>query len=85
MSNVTRFPVSGDRRMKNRRGSLSTSCEVTNRWIKFRGEPAQLEVGVLAWADIMVETDNGDRKICEFCFNLTELEDLVAQLKAKAK
>jgi len=84
MADVTKFPIKAGQRLKNRRGALATSCEVSGRWIKFRGKPARLEAGVLAFADIMTEGDNGDRKICEFCFNLTELEALIAKLKKEA-
>jgi hypothetical protein len=70
--------------MKNRRGKDSTSCFVSGRWVRF-GPPANHVGGtVVVAADIMTETEAGDRKLCEFYFDLNELEAIVQRLKSNA-
>ena len=81
---ISRFPVSTWQRIKNHRGKDSTSCFVSSRWVRF-GPPASHVGGtVVVAADIMTETDAGDRKLCEFYFDLNELEAIVHHLKSNA-
>lgn len=83
---VTRFPISGWERIKNRRGKRTVNCEISSRYLKYgQAHDSGTVSGVLVAVDVM--TDNGeeekpDRKICELVLSLGELKELVNKVES---
>ena len=83
--NIRRFPISRWQKYKNEKGPNATFCFVSNRWVKFDGTAEWVGDTLVAPANIMTLTeDERDHKLCEFYFDLQELESLVAELKQRA-
>jgi hypothetical protein len=72
--NVTRFPIRGDQRWKNRLGKRAVACIVTMRWLQLPEKSNALEDGHFMFVDVMTSTDGKDaRKLCQLCISKEEL------------
>jgi hypothetical protein len=73
-SKVTRFPIRGDQRWKNRLGKRATACIVTMRWLQFPEKSEALADGHFMFVDVMTSTDGKDaRKLCQLCISKEDL------------
>lgn len=77
--NTVNFPVRTLQRIKNRRGKRSVSCEVTDRWLRFREDSHVSSEGTLVFVDVMAQPDydKDPRKLCELCINIEELKKVL--------
>ena len=75
---ITRFPIKGDQRWKNRLGKRAAACIVSMRWLQFPEKSTALRDGHFMFVDVMTSTDGNDaRKLCQLCISK---EDLLAAL-----
>ena len=78
---VSRFPVSGVQRRRNRLGKRGVHCLVSDRWLQFPENSTELSDGTYMFVDVMTTSSDGEitRKLCSLCISK---EDLVVALKA---
>jgi hypothetical protein len=77
---ITRFPIRGDQRWKNRLGKRAVPCIVTMRWLQFPEKSDPLEDGHFMFVDVMTAPEGQygpARKLCQLCISK---EDLLATL-----
>lgn len=78
---VTRFPVSTWKRIKNQRGQRTVNCEISGRYLRYAtGHDTGTAMGVVVPIDVMTDgndSETPDRKICELYLPLDELKKLV--------
>ena len=70
---VVRFPVKSWQRVANRRGRLSASCIITDRWLRFEEGATKREHGTAVFVDVLTDTSGESRKIARLCITLEEL------------
>jgi hypothetical protein len=72
--NVWRFPMRLPKD-RNARGGDSTSCILTDKWLRFANEADGLQGGSLVWVDVMMtNSDDGtEQKLCTLCVPVEEL------------
>ena len=76
---VTRFPIKGYQRWRNRLGKRAVPCNVTDRWLQFPERSDSMKEGHFMFVYIMTMPDGENaRKICQLCVTK---EDLLAALK----
>ena len=85
MSNVTKWPISTWKRIKNRRGRRVLNCQISDRYITF-GEASDsgMEEGALVMVNVMTDRsfdEKPDRKLCELALSLNELKAMVAAME----
>ena len=85
MSNVTKWPISTWKRIKNRRGQRVVNCQVSERYITFeRASDSGTKEGVMALVNVMTDRsfdEKADRKLCELVLTLDELKAMVATME----
>lgn len=64
---ISKFPISSWKRVRNRRGKLSVSCIVSDRWLSFQPpHHTKLDVGTPVTVDVMTDGDDGkSKKLCQ--------------------
>lgn len=81
MSNVTKWPISTWKRIKNRRGTRVLNCQISDRYVTFgTASDSGMEEGALVMVNVMTDRsydDKKDRKLCEMALSLNELKAMV--------
>lgn len=82
---IEKFPVSSWKRVRNRRGRLSVSCVVSDRWLSFeRPHDKRFNIGTPIKVDVMTDvSENGPRKLCQLIVTVEQLKDLMAEIDLK--
>jgi predicted DNA-binding protein (UPF0251 family) len=81
-SDVTRFPKSTWDRIRNRRGRKAVNCIVSGRYLAIHGVDNCIVDGSHPVSlNVMTDTGEKDRNICEMIVTLEELEAVVALLR----
>ena len=83
MSKITKFPINTWERIRNQRGKGSVSCEVSGRWLRFSEKNEKQDFGTPVWLDVMTDAAEGDRKLCQLCVTVEELERVLEHIKGK--
>ncbi|MNB85006.1 hypothetical protein D3C75_318900 [compost metagenome] len=71
---IVRIGITHDQRMRNQIGDGYVPCEVSGRYLHFKGEDKRLGYVMV---DVRTQTDNGDRLLCEL---ILHKEDLIRAL-----
>ncbi len=80
MPDVVKFPIKGWQRTANRRGKLSASCIVSDRWLRFAETSHKMPIGSAVWVDVMTDA-SGEEKICSLAITVEELQRVLANIK----
>ena len=88
MGHVEKFPIKHHQREMNRRGKMSLSCIVTDRWIKV-GKPdwAHGDLGVPVEIEIIAaysRSTGGDHKICSMIITVEQLRSLLKEIDGES-
>jgi len=76
---VTRFPIKGYQRWRDRLGKRAVPCMITDRWFQFPEKSDNLKGGHVMFVDVMTKPDGENvRKLCQLSISK---EDLLAALK----
>lgn len=67
---VVRIGISHDQRMKNQLGDGYVPCEVSGRYLHFKGEDKRLGYVMV---DVRTQTENGDKLLCELILHKKDL------------
>ena len=68
-------------RERNRRGRMSASCWVSERWLRFSKKAEQEPFGTPVWIDVMTGSNEDARKICTVCVTVEDLERVLKLVK----
>ena len=80
--NVTRFPIKGFQRWRNRLGKRAVPCILTDRWLQFPEKSDPLSEGHYMFVDVMTMPDGENaRKLCSLCISKEELTAAVNEVK----
>lgn len=60
---VIRFPVDGDKIVRNTLGPFAVPCEVSSHWLQFEPHYDQLNLGDLVRVDVMQGAANNARRV----------------------
>ena len=85
MAEVTRWPISTWKRIKNRRGQRTLNCQISDRYIAYgKAHDSDIEEGALVMVNVMTDRsfdDRPDHKLCELALSLNELKAMVATME----
>lgn len=81
---IIRFPAKTAKRIRNRRGQHSVSCNVSDRWLSISKTARKIDfgsglAGTAVFINVMTDASGVSRKMCELCITL---EDLAKALQA---
>jgi hypothetical protein len=78
---VTRFPIGGYQRWRNRLGKRAVSCIVTDRWLQFPEKSDRLQGGSYMSVDVMTMPDGKHaRKLCSLCISKEDLLSVLSKV-----
>ena len=85
---MNKKPTRSQLRFQKMHDGKAVSCEVTDRYVAFKAD-ADVEVafGTPVWLDVMSNKygSAADRKICQLCVSLEELEKVVMRLRLEVE
>lgn len=82
MSNVTKFPIGGFTRRKNRLGKFAVACQVSDRFLDIAPTSARLQGGEFITIDVRTgayDSNDKGRKLTQI---IVTREDLMKALKS---
>ncbi|PZT57379.1 hypothetical protein [Paenibacillus silvae] len=74
---IVRIGISHDQRMKNQLGDGYVPCEVSGRYLHFKGEDKRLGYVMV---DVRTQTENGDKLLCELILHKKDLVRALSNL-----
>ena len=81
---ITRFPIKAWQRTANRRGRLSVSCVVSDRWLRFAPTSAHMDLGSVVWVDVMTDVSGKEQKLCTLGITIEELGGVLDRIEKEA-
>ena len=85
MTEVTRFPVTTSKRIRNEQGQLSVSCEICDRWLRLNAHAQAVGPRAEHWVfiDVMTgyERHGSVRKLGGLCIPVEALERVLARIE----
>lgn len=81
---MSQKPTRTQVRFQKMHDGKAISCELTDRYVAFKADAdADVAFGTPVWLDVMSNKygSAADRKICQLCVSLEELEKVVMRLR----
>jgi hypothetical protein len=77
---IVPFPMKSWQRMANRRGKMSVSCVVTDRYLRFAEKTGKIEMGTAVWVDVFTDSSGEERKLCSLAITVEELRRVLDRI-----
>lgn len=84
MSKITKFPIGGFTRRKNKLGKFAVTCQVSDRWLDFAPTSAELQSGEFITIDVRTGGYSGkdkERKLAQLIVTREDLMNVLERVK----
>lgn len=80
---IVKFPLKSWQRVANRRGKMSVSCVVTDRYLRFAEKTGKIDMGTVVWMDVLTDSSGDERKLCSLAITVEELRRVLVRISSE--